>query len=167
MEQQKTSARMQQMCRVGEILLDIVLVCVALFTAFLIPFGSCAAVGVFSDADLIDSGLTVFELAVFCGILIIACAMLIGVCWCLRKVFRSTAKSGRPFTADNARYLRSAAIVMLVLTVFGYVVTCLAVSASLSITWDLAPLVFAFFFYLLSLMFDYGAALQRESDETL
>lgn len=87
-------------------------------------------------------------------------------------IFKSISRGGSPFTQKNANRLK---IISLLLIALGAVVPPLQVL----ITWIFIPLgsvtvhfnftyvIFAAVFFCLALIFEYGAELQQQSDETL
>ncbi len=164
--------KMEKVCQVMEYLSDLLVVVMlaatVLFSLFLFVL-LVADPAAMTEADL--DGRTVAQVELITAVLIVMVAVE-AVCFCyLRRVFRR-ARFGSPFSEETAHSLRLAAAYMLLAGLITPVAAVLdsmwsAGGSTLFGSIDLNPFVFALFFYALSLMFDYGAALQRESDETL
>lgn len=170
MGEQHTVKRLQQLCRIGEIAIDAAMVILVLGAALLALLMAACALLPASEADS-SAFSSVAAAEAFLFTWLVACVLLVVFLWFLRRVFRSTARDGHPFTEGNAADLRRGALVALVAAiatpVIGYTAGILTAGTAVDGSLNLSPIVGAFVFYLLSLMFDYGAALQRESDETL
>ena len=88
-------------------------------------------------------------------------------------IFKDMSREGMPFTEKNSNRIR---VISLLLIAQGLVVPPLqlliamvfsAADASDYIGLDLSLIVIAIIFFCLALIFEYGAELQRQSDETL
>ena len=90
----------------------------------------------------------------------------------LGAVFKSTGNEGSPFDPENVKLLKKAAISIVLLSVIPIIVE-VAVAVTLgtlrfnSMQVDVIYIALAFFFFCLAYIFEYGAELQKQSDETL
>jgi len=89
------------------------------------------------------------------------------------KLFSNISTSHTPFDMENAKILKKISYVMLILaipvSIINAILMAVFASGSSGMT-EMNNLIFvlvAILFYFLALIFEYGASLQKESDETL
>lgn len=85
--------------------------------------------------------------------------------YCILKVFQSIQNGESPFTPRITGYWKRCYSVFAAITVILFLTSFVLRGASIMMI--IVPLIFACFFYALSLIFEYGTCLQAESDETL
>ena len=90
----------------------------------------------------------------------------------LGAIFKSIRNDNSPFDLFNVNCLKKAAFGIIILTFLPFLVEAgvmhlLKMTVVSSQIINLNFLAFAFFFYCLAYVFEYGAELQRQSDETL
>lgn len=86
-------------------------------------------------------------------------------------IFRSIANAESPFIVENVKHLKriawGIALMAVVPTVVSGMASVLLGGVTFSVNLELAYIVLTVLFFCLAAIFDYGAELQRESDETL
>ena len=87
-------------------------------------------------------------------------------------IFKDMSRGNTPFTAKNANRLRVISLLLIALSIVIPPLKMLLTmifftSASAYCSISLGQIIFAIMFFCLALIFEYGAELQRESDETL
>jgi hypothetical protein len=126
-----------------------------------------------------ETGISRGELSTAAAILTV-CLLVIGALWIailyhVDRLFTDIHRDNTPFTDDNARYLVIIAILVvvcaIVIPIMGYWAQTIDTAAD-SVYYQpygfsILPLFVALLLYFLSLVFKYGAKLQKESDETL
>ena len=90
----------------------------------------------------------------------------------LGAVFKSTCNEGSPFDPNNVKRLKRAAISIVLLSVIPAIVevateSLMGTLGLISLHVDVVYIALAFFFFCLAYIFEYGAELQKQSDETL
>ncbi len=85
--------------------------------------------------------------------------------YCILKVFQSIQNGESPFTARITGYWKRCSSVFAAIAMILFLASFVLRGASVVLS--IFPLIFACFFYALSLIFEYGTCLQTESDETL
>ena len=104
-----------------------------------------------------------------------SCSFLIGIMHLLMRLFKNMSDNYTPFTMENAMLLKRTAILMIVAAIVPTIVgesvgmTC-AKLMSLPFTADYGDgfsLVVVLVFFAMSLVFQYGCALQEQADTTL
>jgi hypothetical protein len=85
--------------------------------------------------------------------------------YCILKVFQSIQNGETPFTPRITGYWKRCYSIFAAIAMILFLASFILRGAS--ILMFLFPLMFACFFYALSLIFEYGTCLQAESDETL
>ena len=90
----------------------------------------------------------------------------------LGAIFKSIRNEGSPFDIDNVKSLKKVAISIALLSVIPAIVevavtAVLGMMGSLKLHVEVTFIALAFFFLCLAYIFEYGAELQRQSDETL
>ncbi len=101
---------------------------------------------------------------------VVMCVVIIFLLLLMARFFNNIKVSYTPFTCENVRILRMTASVMVISAILmPLILTTLASILQQNYTVDVEVilLVMAMVVYCLSLVFGYGAALQKESDETL
>lgn len=86
------------------------------------------------------------------------------------RLFTNIRRSHTPFTLDNAKILKGAALVLLLsaaLMPFIFIVFAYLFNQRYQINIEILLFVMSVIVYCISLVFRYGALLQKESDETL
>jgi len=88
------------------------------------------------------------------------------------QLFDNIHKNNTPFTDDNAKYLQRIAVLMIVSTIIlpiidGVMQRVVNVEYYSQLGFGGFPILVALLLFFLSLVFKYGATLQKESDETL
>lgn len=160
--------RLQKICRFGSYLIAILLI-------FLI----LAAIAVFIVAAFVpeirdevfnsgDASLNLLNEIVFFITVVITVVILTVV----YQLMNAISKGRTPFTIQNVKYIKSIAVLLLIL---GVVVTILNLTFSLTNTAgmeydaniEVTPMLAAIVVYCISLVFQYGVVLQEESDQTL
>ncbi|MCL2032872.1 MAG: DUF2975 domain-containing protein [Methanomassiliicoccaceae archaeon] len=107
-----------------------------------------------------------------CAIIIVAVAFGLIALYYADRLFTNVYKNGTPFMDDNVKCLERLAILLLVGTVILPIISAagiyfLEAQSDLLFQFNPAMLFMALLFYFLSLIFKYGVALQKDSDETL
>jgi len=86
------------------------------------------------------------------------------------RLFTNIRRSYTPFTLENAKVLKHAAVALLFSVVsmpFIFVILASLLNQRYQISIELLLFVLSLIVYCISLVFRYGALLQKESDETL
>ena len=112
------------------------------------------------------------EVACLLSSAIIAAIIITIALYYLGLIFKAIAKEESPFDFNNIKRLKYAGICIALLSIIPSIVEVSAgfifrVSGLFRMQVDLAYIVLAFFFFCLAYIFEYGAELQTQSDETL
>lgn len=165
-----TLERLSTLSRYVSIALKVIMIFFMLIVAATTVLAVMTATDATILADIPDYNksdmFTISVTAVVSGIFAVALLFI------LNRLFSNIHRMHSPFTDDNARNLKIIAFLVLLM---GIVVPVFEVLASMVYSSGQAPpmdinvgmIFMAFLVYLVSLVFKYGAALQKESDETL
>ncbi|MDR2698269.1 MAG: DUF2975 domain-containing protein [Candidatus Methanoplasma sp.] len=112
------------------------------------------------------------EIVLLGAMIITVVAFVIVILYYVNHLFMGIRKNNTPFTDESVKDLKTIAILVLVCAIVAPILSGVAeyvfdVGAEGAISFSPLTLFVAFVFYVLSLVFSYGAALQKESDETL
>lgn len=123
------------------------------------------------DIYSLMSGPTGEEIAHICGQLLgnLVIAGMLFLAW---LVFRNISRDYTPFTPKHTLYLKFISLLMLTYTIIVppvemLLTEILAPDVAASFSLELSGIVFAFMFYCLALIFEYGRLLQKQADETM
>lgn len=151
-------------------------VCMVLLAIGIVALTAMAVVVSLSDALLAEIsdfvGRTIVSgqvLGVFIAA-ILAAALGIVTLYYIDRFFSNIHKSNTPFSDESVRYMEIIAVLLLISTIAIPAISALlayAFDSEVFMQFNLIPLFAAFIVYFMSLVFRYGASLQKESDETL
>ena len=115
-----------------------------------------------TNGQILTAGVTLFFGAVI-GMVIL---------YYLDRLFTNIHKNNTPFTDENVKSLKTIAILLVIFTIVVPAVSALTAYAldagyDWTMQFNVISLFAAFIVYFLSLIFQHGTALQKESDETL
>ena len=80
-----------------------------------------------------------------------------------QNIFKDISKDGSPFEMKHVKRIKRVAILYLIISLLDSETSAL----SISISFNMVGIVGALMFYCIALVFEYGCALQQESDEIL
>jgi len=150
---------------------------IAMVLLALAIFAVCVMMAVAAfDPDLLLNNIpelnTVGEVMVFGAMLIMMIILALVILYYIHHLFMSIRRNNTPFTDESVKDLKTIAILMLVCAIVtpivsGAVVYALDIGTAARIDFNPFTLFVAFMVYVLSLVFSYGTALQKESDELL
>jgi ABC-type antimicrobial peptide transport system permease subunit len=155
------------------------LITIALLIAIVAVVAAGIAVAFNSDLmnDLLtESGGNIIKNDVYLVVAIAGiCLPLVAMMFFLaHRLFRNIGRSHTPFTMDNVKILKWISYLILILAIPASIIIALLTQRFSSWTedavvgWSGVPLVLlAVMFYFMAHVFEYGTALQKESDETL
>jgi len=80
-----------------------------------------------------------------------------------QNIFKDISKDGSPFEMKHVKRIKRVAILYLIISLLDSETSAL----SISISFNMVGIIGALMFYCIALVFEYGCALQQESDEIL
>ncbi len=119
-----------------------------------------------------DDAATSGQFLSICAILVVAGSLGIATLYYVYRFFMNIHRDNTPFTDENVKCLQRITILILISVIATPVISMIMGAAfepesGNMMDFNLLSLFAAFLMYLLSLVFKYGTALQKESDETL
>ena len=123
------------------------------------------------DIYSLMNGPTGEEIAHTCGE-ILGNLFVIGMLFLAWMIFRNIQRDYTPFSPKHTLYLKFISLMMLAFTIIVppvelLLLEILAPEVDAFVSFQLSGIVFAFIFYCLALIFEYGSLLQKQSDETM
>ena len=115
----------------------------------------------FTDASFKDMDFK--QLLVTSVIGIIGMALMANLFLQAQNIFKDISKDGSPFEMKHVKRIKRVAILYLIISLLDSETSAL----SISISFNMVGIVGALMFYCIALVFEYGCALQQESDEIL
>lgn len=115
-----------------------------------------------STGELIAEMLTIF----------VSGMLLLGILFLTHRMFKSISQFIDPFSPENAKRLREIAFIIFIYSIAQPFLktsfyTYFAPKVTMQSSFNVVFIILALMFYFFSMVFDYGAELQRLSDETL
>ena len=80
-----------------------------------------------------------------------------------QNIFKDISKDGSPFEMKHVKRIKRVAFLYLIISLIDSETSAI----SISISFNMVGIVGALMFYCIALVFEYGCALQQESDEIL
>jgi hypothetical protein len=156
----------------GGLLTKIAMILLILGAVFLLILMVVTALNPDVLIDILDNEMAKDDILVVCaaGLAVLAIGLLI--LYCLDRILDNIREAGTPFTDENVKGLRRIAVLVLIaaiaVPVIGFILVKITDAGSnVMIEFNPFLLFVAVLVYFVSLIFKYGVALQKESDETL
>jgi len=129
------------------------------------------------DAQIIydaskDAGISKDELEIMMSMVFLSIIFVDAVMFFVYKIFKDIEKSYTPFKKENSKRLMQISALLIIYAIVIPILSAIIVGSTnlddeMQIHFNLVLVAVAVLFYCMSLVFDYGAKLQQESDETL
>ena len=120
----------------------------------------------------IDDIDTTAAAAILLATVLVLMPLMIAIMYFVRRMFNNIHENNTPFTDDNAKCLVNIALLTVACTIAAPILdyalqTVIDTASYQAYSFSAFPLLVALLLYFLSLVFKYGAELQKESNETL
>jgi len=168
---EETKKKLRTICTVGSVIsaLFVVALAIALIACFIIAILAPDIIDNFTGVDVVGD-VTSGEIRILAVVLIVNILITGFMFILLHGMFQNIRSSG-PFTDENVRTMKLLALVLFVFGILAPIMNVIAngLMDNVSIPeWvGMEVIVGAAIFYCLSLIFQYGTELQKESDQTL
>jgi len=115
----------------------------------------------FTNSSLKDMDFTQLITTAVVGI--VGMALMANLFLQAQNIFKDISKDGSPFEMKHVKRIKRVAILYLIISLLDSETS----AVSISISFNMVGIVGALMFYCIALIFEYGCALQKESDEIL
>jgi len=168
---EETKKKLQTICTIGSVIsaLFIVALAIALIACVIIAIVAPDIIDNFTGVDVVGD-VTAGEIRILAVVLIVN-LIITGIMFILLYRLFQNIRASSPFTDENVKTMKFLALILFVFGILAPLMNVIANSLMDNVSipeWvGMEVIIGAVIFYCLSLIFQYGTELQKESDQTL